>query len=372
MKIIQRYYLKEFFKLFAIIGFGLSFVFSLMNLINKIDDFIPHNPSVYHLLLYSGLNLPQYFLYLMPMSALIGGLFVFGQAAKRKETTAIKAAGGGMKALLMPFVYLGAFLSVAGFLMSEFVVPDSSRKAHALRDTLSRKDNKLAFKEGAVWLRTNYAIVKIDLVLPEKGFVRGVSIMKMENDMLTERIEAESAEWHPALGPASPDASISQRAGESSGVWNLREVTTYDIRTGTVTKNKDLQSNLIESPDIFREDFQKPEEMNVRELAAYTKRLRNAGFRNSKLIVDIHSRISYPLINAIMLVLGVALAARGVVGGGLITAAVGIFISLLYWVAYTTSLSLGYTGILPPLAAAWLMPMLFAGMAFYLFIQIPE
>ncbi len=371
MKIIRRYYLREFLKLFAIIGFGLSVVFSLMDLINKIDDFIPHNPSVYDLLLYSGLNLPQYFLYLMPMAALISGLFVFGQAAKRKETMAIKASGGSMKTLLKSFVYLGVFLSIAGFVVSEFIVPDLSRKSHELRDKLSRKDNKLAFEGGAVWLKASDAIIKIDLVLPEQGVVKGVSIMKMENDMLTERTEAESAEWHPALGPATPGASISQKAGES-GVWYLREVTTYDIKTGTVTRNKEVLSNLIDSPDIFREGILKPEEMNARELIAYTKRLKNAGFRNIKLIVDIHSRISYPLINVIMLVLGISLAARGVVGGGLITAAVGIFISLLYWVAYTTSLSMGYTGILPPILAAWLMPVLFAGMASYLFMKIPE
>ncbi len=372
MKIIQRYYLREFLNLFTVIGLGLSFVFSLMDLVDKINDFIPHDPSIYDLFLYSGFSLPKYFLYLMPMAALITGLFVFGQASKRKETMAIKASGGGMKSLLMPFVYLGILLSIAGFLLSEFVVPDFSRRAHVLRDTLSKKDSKFAFKEGAVWLKTGEGIVKISLVLPEKDTVRGISIMKMEDDTLTQRIEAESAEWHPALEPLSPDASISRKAGSTSGVWYLKDVTTYDIRTGTVTKDREIPSNFVGSPDIFKEDVQKPEEMNVRELTDYTKRLRNAGFRNIKLIVDIQSRISYPLINVIMLVLGIALAARGIVGGGLITTAVGIFISLVYWVAYTTSLSMGYTGILPPLVAAWLIPLLFAAMSCYLFVKIPE
>lgn len=375
MRILQRYYLREFTSLFAIVAFGLGLVFSLMDLINKINDFMPHKPSMGDLFLYAGLTFPQYLLYLMPMASLLSGLFVFGQAGKRRETLAIKASGGSIKTLLMPFVYLGIVLSIASFLMGEFVVPYCSRETHLLRDALSKKENILTSKEGTLWLRTNDAIVKIDLFLPGKGTIKGVTIMRIEHDMLTERTEAESAEWRPALGSAgSPGVTGSQEipGGTRSGVWQLRGVTQYTIKSGTITKYKELQTDAIASPEIFRKDVQQPEEMNVRELTSYTQRLKSAGFRNTKLLVDIQSRISYPLINAIMLVLGIALAVRGVVGGGLVTAAIGIFISLFYWVAYTTSLSLGYTGILPPVPAAWLMPLLFGGMAWYLFRKVPE
>jgi lipopolysaccharide export system permease protein len=334
-----------------------------MELINKINDFIPHKPSVGALLLYALLNLPQFLLYLMPMAALISGLFVFGQAGRRKETTAVKSSGGRIKALLMPFVFSGVILSVAGFLIGELIVPDFSMRSRSLRDSLSKKENVLAFKEGTVWLRAKDAIIKIDLFLPERGVIKGISILRMEDYMLTERIEAESAEWKPVW-----EAS----GAPKGGIWYLKGVTDYKIKTGTITKYSELQSDLIDSPDIFREGMQKPEEMNVRELIAYTKRLKNAGFRNTKLIVDIHSRISYPLINVIMLVLGISLATRGVMGSGLITAAIGIFISLLYWVGYTASLSMGYAGILPPLIAAWSMPALFGGITVHLFRKIPE
>jgi lipopolysaccharide export system permease protein len=375
MKLLQRYYLREFAALFAVVGLGMSLVFSLMDLVDKINEFIPHRPSMGDLLHYAGLTLPQYLLYLMPMASLLSGLFVFGQAERRRETIAIKASGGSIKTLLIPFVYLGIALSIAAFLMGEFIVPACSRETHLLRDALSKKENVLTSKEGTLWLRTSDAIVKIDLFLPAKGIINGITIMRIDNDMLVERTEAESAEWRPALGSlGSPGAAESREApGEArSGVWYLRGVTQYTTKSGIITKHKELQTDAIASPDVFKKDVQQPEEMNVRELIAYTQRLKSAGFRNTKLLVDIQSRISYPLINAIMLVLGIALASRGVVGGGLVTAAVGIFISLLYWVAYTLSLSLGYTGILPPVPAAWLMPLIFGGMAWQLFRKIPE
>ncbi len=150
MKILQRYYLREFSKLLLIIMLGLSLTFSLMDLMNKVNDFGPGRPSVTSLLLYAGLTLPQYVLYLMPMAALISGLYVFGQAGKRRETIAVKASGGSLKTLLRPFVYTGIFLSLAGFLIGEFVVPDFSTKAHRLKEMLAKKENVLAFQEGTV------------------------------------------------------------------------------------------------------------------------------------------------------------------------------------------------------------------------------
>lgn len=363
MRILRRYYLKEFFKLFAVASFGLGFSFSLMDLLNRITDFLPRHPSMADLLLYSALNFPQYLLYLMPMACLIGGLFVFGQAGRRKETTAIRASGGSIKSLLAPFVSSGVFLSIAAFLIGEFVVPDFSTRAHRLRDALAGRENVFTSKVGTVWLRAKDSIVKIDLFLPDKGIIRGVSIIKMEDSELTERVEAELAEWRPVWKASG---------GQKGGIWVLRDATKYTLRTGSVTTYRELAADVIEPPDVFREGMQKPDEMNLRELISYTEKLKNAGFRNSKLLVDIQSRISYPLVNTVMLTLGVALATSGLAGGGLITAAIGIFISLLYWVGYTASLSMGYTGILPPIMAAWLMPVLFGGIAFYIFKKIPE
>lgn len=368
MKIIRKHYIKEFLKLFSIIGIGLSLTFSLMDLINKINDFIPHGPSLRNLFFYAALNFPQYLMYLMPMASLISGLFIFGMAEKRKEITAIKAAGGSIKSLLKPFIFLGLFLSLAAFLISEFIVPDFSMRAHTLKDAVMKKENIMTQKEGTVWLRAKDAVVKIDIFLPDKGIIKGISIMQIKDSILTERIEAESAEWKPIWQSASGGSGEQGK----SGIWILKNATEYRIAGGEVAKHKELQTEIIDSPEVFKKGMQKPDEMNVRELISYTKRLKKAGLRNAKLVVDVYSRISYPLINAIMLVIGVALATEGVVGGGLITAAIGIAISLLYWVAYTTCLSMGYAGILPPMPAAWLMPIVFGGIAFYLFRKIPE
>ena len=99
MKTVQRLYLKDFLVLLGILALGLSAIFSLLDLTSNVDSFMRGKPSVAELLSYAALNVPKYFLYLLPMSVLIGGLFTFSQAHKRGEITAIKAAGGRLRTL---------------------------------------------------------------------------------------------------------------------------------------------------------------------------------------------------------------------------------------------------------------------------------
>ncbi|MEW6214904.1 MAG: LptF/LptG family permease [Nitrospirota bacterium] len=359
MKIIQRHYTREFFKLLGIIAPGLALIFSILDLIDKVDDFMPGRPSIYKLVLYALLNLPKYLLYLQPMALLISSLFIFSQASRNKELVAIKATGGRLKALFYPFIISGILLSVFAFIIGEIVVPDFSRRSHELTTTLKKKDKRTTFKEGTLWLKgTNGSPVRIELYIAEKKLARGVSIFISGGDLLKKRIEAEEATW--------------EEIQNSKGIWRLKNVTIYDIQGGNVSNISEMDYPYLESPDFFTEGIKKPEEMGIGELYRYTKRLKEAGFRNTKLIVDLNSRCSYPLANFFMILLGISLSMRSQVGGGLFAAGLGLFISLIYWLGYTLMLSTGYAGIAPPLLSVWAMPLLFGIVAIYLFRNIPE
>lgn len=359
MLILQRHYLTEFFKVLAVIAAGLALVFSLLELINKIDDFLPFRPSLMNLMLYVVYIFPRYLLYLLPMAILLCSLFVFSQAIRRHEITAIKAAGGRLKAVLVPFLVAGLILSLFGFVLSEYFVPEFSSKANILKDIITKKDKNFSFKEGTVWLRAkNNSIVKIGLYLPEKKIAKNVSIFSMKDGSLLERIEAESAEWIQKNG--------------SEDVWNLKKLIVYDLQKGSLKRYEELEYPYIESLSVVAEEVVQPADMGIRELMRYTKKLEEAGFKNLTLMVDLNGKLSYPLINFIMALLGISLPMMARTGGGLVTTAIGIFISLVYWFGHTLSLSMGYAGILPPVIATWLVPLIFGAIAVNLFIRIHE
>ena len=359
MKIIQRYFVKEFFKILGVLALGLALIFSLLDLIDKVDDFMPGKPSIMQLMLYVLLNLPKYLYYVLPMSLLVCSLFVFSQASRNKELVAIKAMGGRVKNILYPFLILGLLLSATGFVIGEIVVPDFSETSNELKNALMKKDGRLAFREGTLWMRgADGAFVRIELYIPDKKLVKGMSIFVTGKNYLKRRIEAEEAYWTGSQGV--------------KGSWKFKNVIVYDFEKGEVTHTPEMDYPNLESPDLFSRGIKKVEEMDIIELYRYTKRLKAAGFRDTKLVVDLNSKISYPLANFFMLVLGVALSVMGRVGGGILAAGMGILISFVYWLLYTLMLSMGYTRVIPPAVATWIVPMLFGTVAVYLFRKIPE
>jgi lipopolysaccharide export system permease protein len=359
MKIIPRYFIKEFLTILSILTLGLSLIFSLLDLIDKIDDFIPAKLTVPRLCEYLLLNFPKYLYYLLPMALLICSLFVFSQASRNKEITAFKAIGGRTRKLFYPFIIAGLLFSLFSFSIGEFIVPACATQTLEFRKSFMKNAEKVTVKEGIIWLRgTDGSPVRIELYVPEGNIAKGMSIFILGKGTLKKRIEAEEARWN--------------KNREEKGVWQLKNVIIYDLEKGEVSRAAEMDYANLESPDFFTKGMKKPEEMGIVDLYRYTAKLKAAGFRDEKLIVDMHSKISYPVANLFMMILGISLSVMSRIGGGLIAAGLGISISFIYWLGYTFMLSMGYTRILPPAVATWMMPVIFSIVAVYLFKNVPE
>ncbi len=351
---MQRLYLREFIKLTLVIALGLSSIFSLIDLIGRIDNFLPGKSSPLAFVLYAIFKLPGFFLYLLPMAVFICSLFTFSQASGKNEITAIKAAGGRLRDLFMPFVVTGIIVSCIAFVIGEFLVPDFSLRAAQLKNRLEGRASKSAFAEGALWLRDRQGHpVRIELFVPEEKTIYNISIFISDKSSLEKIIKSEKAVWN-------------------GHVWVLERASSYSSATAKTTRYHRMVYKDLEAPDLFSHEVKTADEMGAIELFSYMQRLKSAGFNNMRLFVDLNSRISFPLINAFMLLLGMSLSGRFRAGGGLFTAGIGLSISLLYWFGYSFALSMGYAGILPPLISAWVVPLLFGSVAVYMFIKTPE
>jgi lipopolysaccharide export system permease protein len=367
MLLVQKLYIKDFLKALVVLSMGIALIFSIIGLIDRAEDFMPYKPSGGLLIYYTLLTIPKYLHYLLAMATLLSSLFIFSQAIKRREIVAIKAAGGKMKNILMPFIGIGMLLTLSGFLLGEVVIPAASKEIRVVKSRITKKKSEVTFKEGTLYMRgKDGSIVRIALYLPDQNLSQDVSIFKFSGEGLSERINAESAVWE-------------------NNTWKLLKVKRYDIAAGKITLLPDLIYPFIESPKIFREDLWEVSEMSLTELIRYQKRLSAAGFKNVKLSVDISSRLSYPLINLFMLFLGISLSVGGEQKalrklfspksesqGGMVAAGLGLLISLIYWFGYSLFLSLGYAGAIPPIIAPWVIPFVFAFIALYLYLHIPE
>ncbi len=351
--------MKEFFKLLGILSIGIAIVFSLIDVIDKIDNVTEGKLTFLELLSSASLNIPQYLYYLLPMSLLICSLFIFNQASRNRELTVLKASGGQLKKILSPFIILGILFSFVGFVLGEVVVPYASERSLAIRKKSVKAIYKYVFKDGTLWLRgLENSLIKIDFYMPDKKLAKGVSIFISENSVLKQRIEAQEAQW------------ITD--SKSEGFWRLKQVTLYDIQKGTVSTLSEMDYVNLESPDFFNSSIKKPEDMGMIELYRYLERIQSAGFKDTKLTVTLNSKASYPLTSFFMLLIGISFSVKSRFGGGLIAAGIGILISFLYWLTYTLMLSMGYARVIHPIIATWIVPILCGAIGIYLFKEVPE
>ncbi|MDA8387470.1 MAG: LptF/LptG family permease [Nitrospiraceae bacterium] len=347
MKLLKRFYLKEFMVAFGVAALGLSLMLATFDLINRMSGL--REAGLYGFIKYTALVLPQYMVYTMPMAVLFASLFTVGHAVKNRESVAVMAAGGRMRALFLPLAAAGAFLALLSFGLSQFVAPGATQ----LANSMTRSRGGALFLEGTVWMRAeDGSLVRFSLYSKEDESAREVQIFRFENGMLAERIDAGGAKYR-------------------GGRWILTGVSIYELLRSSYTKKSVITLPGFIEPEFLDRQVLTSEEMGITELYRYTKRLRRAGIRSTKLDVDVQSRIAYPLVNFIMVLFATALSLkRGM--GGLAAAGVGVGVSLFYWLVYTFGLSLGYSGLLPPFAAAWTVPLSFAAISLWLFVRIRD
>jgi lipopolysaccharide export system permease protein len=356
MTILRKYFIKEFFKFFIMILLGFTAISIVAEFFDKVNEFYTHNPPASVILQYLLLQTPGVMLYALPFASLFSILISIGMASKWKEIVVIKASGSSTKRLFTSFLVLGIILTVLALLLGETLVPKAAEKAARIRKVeILKEPPKIIFREEALWLKgLDKSLIRIDGFVADENRVLKISIFNFNSSFgLEKRIEADEASW-------------------TEGVWKLKNATVFDFSDKTIKKYDSLISTALEEPKIFREEMKQPEEMNFIELYTYYTRLEKAGFRNLKYVVRLYEKVSYPMINFIMVLFGISLSLHSKWGGGIKAAGIGVIASIIYWLIYSLSISLGNTGSLPPSLAPWIGPFLFGLSGSILYLRIRD
>lgn len=356
MKIISKYFFREFFRYFAVLLLGFSGIAVIAEFFDKASEFYREDTGVSVIAQYLLLSVPQFILYALPFASLFSILITIGISSRWKETVVIKASGRSTKKFFSSFLVLGFLIALAALLFGEAVVPSATRKADELRRTrVLHQPVRILQQKDSLWLKgLDGSLIRINGFVEDTNRILKTSMFRFTPSFsLAGRIEANEAEWH-------------------DGIWTLREVTVFDFVNDRISRVDALNTRAIEEPKIFREEIKKPQEMNFLELHAYYKRLEKAGFINRKSTVRLYEKLAFPAINFVMILFGVALALNSRWGGGIIAAGLGVLVSVLYWVIYSFSISFGNTGILAPWLAPWVSPLLFCIAGIVLYVRIRE
>ncbi len=139
------------------------------------------------------------------------------------------------------------------------------------------------------------------------------------------------------------------------------EIETITLTGGTL--------ELQEKPADLMAARRDAEEFSYRELRELIDDLRKKGLDTTEYVVDLELKLAVPFICAVMGLIAMPIGMRSLRGSSLANnIGVGLLIGASYWFVLALAVSLGHSGALPPIVAAWTANTIFAGIGFFMLL----
>jgi lipopolysaccharide export system permease protein len=346
-RVLHRYVIWEYLKVFSLSLSSLLLIYVIVLFFQKIDTFIKHQASFTLIFLYLLYKIPEViFQWTLPYGVLLATLLTLGTLSRHSEITAMKAGGVSLYRITSPLFLIALFIGLCSFLGNEYLVPEANQESRYLLSVQVKKETPTSFfKNYKIWYRSDHQIFNIQLLEPEKKALKGFTLYKFDDQFrCLQRIDAKEVQW-------------------INGKWKFSEGTVRDFDEGgsiQTTLFKELELSLSESWESLQNIQRQSREMSYTELHTYIERIKSAGYDSTRYLVDLYSKLSYPFLNLIMILIGVPFALKtGRSGGVALSIGVSIMIGFAYGVTFYVFLSFGKSGVLSPFLSAWIPTILF-------------
>jgi LPS export ABC transporter permease LptG len=354
--ILDRYLVREYL---VLMGIGLAVaatLFVVIDLLQTLDRFIRIKPPLLYVFEHFLFRVPAALHDGLPVVTLVATIFLFLALARYHELTAMKAAGMSLYRVALPILLVGLGVAFLSGLFQEIVLPRLNEWGDEvdrvkIRGQLPRH---LQSRER-LWLRTSDTrFYRIELLAPGTGDMYGMTVLEVDPRFrLLSRLDARRAHVTPE-GWEMTDGAFREFGPKG-------EVSTIPFAMTALDMQEDL--------DDFTK-IQKPiAAMSYWELKDYIGRLQATGFQVKKYLVELYSKLSFPLVNMIMVLVAIPFSLQAPRGGRLFGVGLAIAIMAGYLVVHYIALAFARADLLPPLLAAWTANIIFLGLGTSLFLR---
>jgi lipopolysaccharide export system permease protein len=360
MKLIDKYIFSQFMVPFVYCLLTFSMLFVIVDLFDHLSDFIEARTALVEVIRYYVYILPSLFVYIAPISLLLGLLYSLWQLSRHNELTALRASGVSFYRITVPILIVGIAVSVIISILQETVSPHSVYWAaqfitHQKKsgDISMRYASNLPYRNEEQ--RRNWIINRLDLETYDLHGVRVVQQRPDGSDL--ETICAAEAKYF-------------------DGRWWLFNV--------TIQKN-DFDNNPIgaptheplrqmaewdETPDDFMHEVKSVEFLSVRDLWGFLNARKNLSEKTrARILVDLHVRLAMPWTCFVVTLFGIPFGVRTVRKGALL----GIMFALLTFFSFYFLMTfcqwLGKNQMLIPVVSAWMPNVCFALIGLFLMLR---
>jgi lipopolysaccharide export system permease protein len=352
--VMDRFIAGQFFGPFTVCLAAFTAAYLLGDMFDRFDDLIHYGGLGVLGLEYFALKLPLIISQVLPVASLAGVLLGFALLNRSGEVLACQQLGISRLEMAVPVLVVAILISGFDFIVSETIVPAATRQAKYIYSVeLKKRQLKAVFANRRIWVRVRDGFVSVENYDKVRGQLGGVTHYELDDKFgLKDLAHAKSAKW-------------------DGHQWIPTGLTSFQLASGGAVTKRDAPKLAIDlSPSDFGLLRFDPEEFSLWELDRYIADLRSMGLDPGGYVVDRDLKYAMPLACLIMVALGMALSLDPLPRNLSLGRSFGlaIIIGFGYWLSLGITSSLGRSGLLSAVVAAWLPNFMFTMIAFSIFL----
>ncbi len=357
LPVLDRYVLRKMALVFFLVFSSLWMIFCIVTVVELINNVIENKVPFVRVFEYLWFNTPEMVGFILPVSVLTTVLLSLFLMNRQNEVVAVQLSGISLLRLARPALVFGVMASLFYFGVQETVLPGARKQAVTL---LNEIHNRKVAEEGTVM--RNWVIGQDSRTIYFYSyFERATQVFTSWNTVelgsegeLRRRLYAARAVLKPG--------ELALEDGYERTFVDQAPVSYVPFQTRTVP--------FAEGRETFFQREEYPADMGTRQLRQYIATLRRNHRDTRSAESQLYGKYAFPFGSLVMVLIAIPFAFLMGRQGTLSGIGMAVAISMVYWGMIGVFNSLGATGLLPPLPAAFLPLLIFFVLGVWLFTKV--
>jgi LPS export ABC transporter permease LptG len=357
-RLIDIYVLRGFWFFFFIVLVVFVSLFVIITLFELLPDIVKNNVGGATVTWYFFYLLPQILYWVVPLTVLLAILIALGSLTKTNQILAIKAGAISLYRLSLPLLVMGLLLSAGVYCMQEFVLPYSNQRQDEYRNIIKGRAPQTYRDPQRKWMAgsADDRLYHYTFFDPSTNIFGGIEIFEFDRNTfrLRQWISAARATW-------------------DGQAWVLEDGGTHAIAEDqSVHYTAFLKDRLsdIENPEYFKKEVRTAAQLSYSELKKYVRDLQQSGFDVTGLTLDLYRKLSFPLVSAIMAIIGIPFSFKTGKKGAFYGIGFCVIVGIVYWTTFELFDRLGGINRLSPFIAAWFPNFIFGLSGVWMMLRV--
>ena len=302
MRTIRRLIYREMFQAVLFITLGFLALFAFFDFVDQLPNVSRAGKNSAYQIPQAGLYvaslLPNHLYELLPITVLIGTIYVMTRFAQSSEFTILRTSGLGPWRALSQLLLAGASLTLFTFVVGDYLAPWADKAGQVLK---ARYEGRVSIGQSGAWLRERDAYsqfaVNVGSMTPD-GTLRDVRVFEFDNqNALVSIMQAPRAHFTKEDAWSLEDCDRTEFVSGPSGLNRVDRGKVAVLRWPT-----NITAEMVSAAVL------KPERMGTIDLFQYIRHLKANAQTAERYEIEFWKKVFYPLSCLVMVMMALPFA----------------------------------------------------------------